>query len=454
MTTSTHQFDYNRRNSNTAPYSIPIKQQQLQQTQQHYPHFNNNHHQYLSYLTKQTSTMQLQSYPEHYNTQSYHTLHNSQLDSSSNGYHQQYTSINHHENQPSVQPVHNFGGNTQHQHQQLYQYNNPQQQQVETQQIQPHSQNPQQEAQEKHPQQHYPEDLSAIASPPLNGQTLPKLSREFVVRRISEGETGRVKEELRCEACGKGYKHISSLAKHLWEHTPEWNVTKKLLISKHQQVQLLEAASILVGMNHDMNGNANGDGRGLKGIRSTSVHGGPPASLKLLHRRGTSDQLANLPSPFSPTSEHDNNSNNFENGTTTTLSANGSDTIKLQQAQLPSGSAIHSDSDNHSEVDLDENGKTSTTHNNNNTFIHQYQKPDSYNNQNGSSEYQFNPHQPYSIVSQYASRNDIKQPTPISPAVHPQPSSSSPSSTSASSPPAPPRTLNGNSRNHYFITNQ
>lgn len=79
--------------------------------------------------------------------------------------------------------------------------------------------------------------------------SVPVLSREFVVRRISEGETGRLKEELKCEACGKGYKHISSLAKHLWEHTPEWNVTKKLLISKHQQVQLLEAASILVGMN-------------------------------------------------------------------------------------------------------------------------------------------------------------------------------------------------------------
>ncbi|AOA64924.1 Hypothetical protein PP7435_CHR4-0097 [Komagataella phaffii CBS 7435] len=78
--------------------------------------------------------------------------------------------------------------------------------------------------------------------------SVPLLSREFVVRRISEGETGRLKEELKCEACGKGYKHISSLAKHLWEHTPEWNVTKKLLISKHQQVQLLEAASILCSM--------------------------------------------------------------------------------------------------------------------------------------------------------------------------------------------------------------
>ncbi|KAH3686348.1 hypothetical protein WICPIJ_002710 [Wickerhamomyces pijperi] len=84
--------------------------------------------------------------------------------------------------------------------------------------------------------------------------SVPVLSREFVVRRISEGESGRLKEELKCEACGKGYKHISSLAKHLWEHTPEWNVTKKLLISKHQQVQLLEAASILVSMN-DINPN-------------------------------------------------------------------------------------------------------------------------------------------------------------------------------------------------------
>lgn len=36
---------------------------------------------------------------------------------------------------------------------------------------------------------------------------------------------------------------------HRWEHTPEWSYTSKLLISKHQQVQLLEAASVLVGMN-------------------------------------------------------------------------------------------------------------------------------------------------------------------------------------------------------------
>lgn len=36
-----------------------------------------------------------------------------------------------------------------------------------------------------------------------------------------------------------------------WEHDPAWSITSKLLISKHQQVQLLEAATVLVNMNMD-----------------------------------------------------------------------------------------------------------------------------------------------------------------------------------------------------------
>ncbi|KAI1074344.1 hypothetical protein F5B20DRAFT_586360 [Whalleya microplaca] len=78
------------------------------------------------------------------------------------------------------------------------------------------------------------------------------------MRRASDGQPltkeGSKKSnriELRCDKCGKGYKHSSCLTKHLWEHTPEWSLTSKLLISKHQQVQLLEAASVLVAMNND-----------------------------------------------------------------------------------------------------------------------------------------------------------------------------------------------------------
>ncbi|KAK9467059.1 hypothetical protein V1512DRAFT_261840 [Lipomyces arxii] len=95
----------------------------------------------------------------------------------------------------------------------------------------------------------YPSPPSSISS-----SLSSSLSRRILAaRRFSDSEStsGRLKEELKCEACGKGYKHISCLTKHLWEHTPEWNMTSKLLISKHQQVQLLEAASILVSMTEE-----------------------------------------------------------------------------------------------------------------------------------------------------------------------------------------------------------
>jgi len=52
----------------------------------------------------------------------------------------------------------------------------------------------------------------------------------------------------KCESCSKVYRHPSCLIKHRWEHTMYWKEASKFLMSKHQQVQLLEAAAILVGM--------------------------------------------------------------------------------------------------------------------------------------------------------------------------------------------------------------
>ncbi|KAI8902312.1 hypothetical protein BC833DRAFT_573808 [Globomyces pollinis-pini] len=54
-----------------------------------------------------------------------------------------------------------------------------------------------------------------------------------------------------CEICGKTYKSTNCLLKHRWEHTQGWKHTSKLSLSKHQQVAILEAASVLVGFSKD-----------------------------------------------------------------------------------------------------------------------------------------------------------------------------------------------------------
>lgn len=134
--------------------------------------------------------------------------------------------------------------------------------------------------------------------------------RASEVLHLGKTDGKRVSSELKCETCGKGYKHSSCLSKHLsvtsvsqsefhvqhswqekpphslsyellcrvtdcdsWEHTPEWNFTSKLLISKHQQVQLLEAASVLVQMNKILDGTD-----GMKPGESDDSSASPAAS--------------------------------------------------------------------------------------------------------------------------------------------------------------------------------
>ncbi|KAF7792776.1 hypothetical protein EIP86_003874 [Pleurotus ostreatoroseus] len=58
----------------------------------------------------------------------------------------------------------------------------------------------------------------------------------------------------KCESCSKIYRHPSCLVKHRWEHSPHWREASKFMLSKHQQVQLLEAAAILTHMSPSSNG--------------------------------------------------------------------------------------------------------------------------------------------------------------------------------------------------------
>ncbi len=76
---------------------------------------------------------------------------------------------------------------------------------------------------------------------PENTQDRCYISTSFFLPGSDSSE-----EEVTCEVCGKVYKHKSCLVKHYWEHNRYWDLTKGLCDNKHQQVQLLEAANLLM----------------------------------------------------------------------------------------------------------------------------------------------------------------------------------------------------------------
>nr|XP_018261725.1 uncharacterized protein I303_06168 [Kwoniella dejecticola CBS 10117]OBR83883.1 hypothetical protein I303_06168 [Kwoniella dejecticola CBS 10117] len=70
----------------------------------------------------------------------------------------------------------------------------------------------------------------------------------------SGGVKGRRKGMVfKCETCKKEYRHPSCLVKHRWEHSPHWKEPTALSMSKHQQVQMLEAAAILAHLDPTQN---------------------------------------------------------------------------------------------------------------------------------------------------------------------------------------------------------
>ncbi len=90
---------------------------------------------------------------------------------------------------------------------------------------------------------------SGLVSPHKMGAYFPSGgSVSSVVDPQSIHSGGKV---YQCDRCGKMYKHPNCLSKHKWEHSEHWKEASKFSLSKHQQVQMLEAASILVGFNGD-----------------------------------------------------------------------------------------------------------------------------------------------------------------------------------------------------------
>ncbi|WFD08140.1 hypothetical protein MVES1_003510 [Malassezia vespertilionis] len=80
------------------------------------------------------------------------------------------------------------------------------------------------------------------------GESPFSMSRMDSEMDMKDGANHSNQQLHKCESCSKVYRHPSCLVKHRWEHTMYWKEASKFLMSKHQQVQLLEAAAILVGM--------------------------------------------------------------------------------------------------------------------------------------------------------------------------------------------------------------
>ncbi|KAJ7171104.1 hypothetical protein C8R46DRAFT_181454 [Mycena filopes] len=113
--------------------------------------------------------------------------------------------------------------------------------------------------------------LSLSASPPPPALTAVSMTmaasaptKSSTPIPIAPPSAGRGKKrgvDHKCESCSKIYRHPSCLIKHRWEHTPHWRTLSSLpassssvgtgVLSKHAQVQLLEAAAILSHLSPD-----------------------------------------------------------------------------------------------------------------------------------------------------------------------------------------------------------
>lgn len=125
-----------------------------------------------------------------------------------------------------------------------------------------------------------------------------------------------------------------------WEHTPEWTYTSKLLISKHQQVQLLQAASVLVEMNQD----AIAAEDTAKPPESDHSSASPPASGSSDVREGEYYNISSAETTPPPLNENYHMVEDVDNGRSKRYSGNSSSFSRSYQSapsySLPAGNNL------------------------------------------------------------------------------------------------------------------
>ena len=169
----------------------------------------------------------------------------------------------------------------------------------------------------------WPSCLSVVGFPPFGVVSIVPLAQRYL------------KLSLRCNFA----ESLADRHSCRWEHHEAWSYTSKLLISKHQQVQLLEAAQVLIGMNQD--GEAVADI--AKTTDSDNSSASPAASGSSEIRDDDDYSSAETTPP--PMSEHYHVPDGFNTARGKRYSGNSSSFCRSYQSapssSLPAGSAFN-----------------------------------------------------------------------------------------------------------------
>ena len=169
----------------------------------------------------------------------------------------------------------------------------------------------------------WPSCLSAVGFPPFGVVSIVPLAQRYLKLSLRRHFAESLADRDSCR----------------WEHHEAWSYTSKLLISKHQQVQLLEAAQVLIGMNQDEETVPDT----AKTTDSDNLSASPAASGSS-DTRDDDDDYSSAETTPPPMSEHYHVPDSFNTARGKRYSGNSSSFSRSYQSapssSLPAGSAF------------------------------------------------------------------------------------------------------------------